>query len=179
MNSVNERKRWARLRSRLEKRIRSGKSATGMGGRRRSGLTLIELAIVILVLGILFTIVYRSINFGITDDARRLSVQASSKQLSFAWERYEFDHPQLEDNTPLTKLSQKNPDDPAWRPVDENLIMDPWKRPYFICRDENGERQICSYGADGKPGGTGKDSDFFLTDPSHWPAWLSGKKEGE
>lgn len=147
------------------------------GKKNRRGLTLVELAIVILVLGVIMTIVYSSLDFGITDDARKLQVQSSSKQLQILWERYEFDNPPLEEGAELTALSENNPDVPGWRPVSRDLIMDPWKKPYFVCTDDQGRRQICSYGADGQPGGEDKSADYYLTDPSSWPTWLSGKRQ--
>lgn len=146
-----------------------------IGKKSRQGLTLVELAIVILVLGVIMGIVYSSLDFGITDDARKLQVQSSSKQLQIHWERYEFDYPPLEEGQPLTILSESSPEHEGWRPIDSDLVMDPWKKPYFICSDDTGKRQICSYGSDGQPGGEGTAADFYLTDKSSWPAWLSGK----
>ena len=52
----------------------------------------------------------------------------------------------LEDGTRLGVLAQKNPNNPSWRPVDEKLVVDPWGQEYFICLDDLGQKQICSYG---------------------------------
>ncbi len=143
----------------------------------RKGLTLVELAIVILVLGVIMGIVYTSLDFGITDDAKRLAVQSSSKQLQMAWERYEFDHEPIPEGNDLEVLTKKSEENPNWRPIDKKLVLDPWNKPYFICSGADGSRQICSNGADGSPGGAGQNADFMLTDSSTWPSWLSGAKE--
>jgi general secretion pathway protein G len=145
--------------------------------KSRRGLTLVELAIVILVLGVIMGIVYSSLDFGITDDAKRLAVQSSSKQLQMAWERFEFDHEPIQDGATLEILTKKSDDNPNWRPIDKKLVMDTWNKPYFICSSPDGTRNICSNGADGSPGGSGKNADFMLTDSNTWPAWLSGSKE--
>jgi general secretion pathway protein G len=143
----------------------------------RRGLTLVELAIVILVLGIIMTIVIASLDFGIVDDAKKMQVQYASKTLEISLRRYEMDNPALEDGTRLGILAQRNPNNPTWRPVDDKLVLDPWAQEYFICQDDLGQKQICSYGADRAPGGTGENQDFFLTDKSSWPTWLSGKSD--
>jgi general secretion pathway protein G len=143
----------------------------------RKGITLVELAIVLLVLGIIMGIVYANLDFGITDDAKRLAVKNSSHQLQMHWERYEFGNPPLEDGISLELLTQKNEQDPTFRPVNRDLVLDPWKRPYFICTDENSQRQICSYGADGIMGGEGQNADYMLTNEASWPEWLRGVKK--
>ena len=143
----------------------------------RRGLTLVELAIVILVLGIIMTIVIANLDFGIIDDAKKMQVTYAAKTLEITMRRYEMDNAALEDGTRLGVLAQKNPNNPSWRPVDEKLVVDPWGQEYFICLDDLGQKQICSYGADRAPGGSGDNQDFFLTDKSSWPAWLSGKNE--
>ena len=61
--------------------------------------------------------------------------------------------------------------------MDESLVEDPWGEEYFICLDDFSQKQICSYGADKAPGGQGENQDFFLTDQSSWPTWLSGKAQ--
>lgn len=156
--------------------ITARRRARRLSSRARKGLTLVELAIVILVLGIIMGIVYSSLDFGITDDAKKLMVASSSKQLTMVWEKYEAENAPLEEGTKLDVLAAKNPDKPGWRPVDVDMVMDPWKRPYFVCKDDRGERQLCSLGADGQQGGENQNADFYLTDRASWPAWLSGKK---
>lgn len=142
--------------------------------RKRRGLTLIELSIVILVIGIIMTVVLVNLDFGVAEDARRTQVQSAATQLQTYWNRYEFSHGQIREGQDLTILADPTEAAAGWRTIDERLVQDPWGNPYFICRDNRGARQICSYGQDGQPGGEGPDSDFYLTDRSSWPDWLQG-----
>lgn len=141
----------------------------------RQGLTLVELAIVILVLGVIMTIVIANLDLGIIDDAKKLQVKNAAKTLEFTMRRYEMDNAALSDGTRLGVLAQKNVNNPSWRPADESLVTDPWGEEYFICLDDLSQKQICTYGADRQPGGAGDGQDFFLTDKTSWPPWLSGK----
>lgn len=172
---------YSKIRARLAARLvrEEREESTGIRGWLRRGLTLVELSIVILVLGILMTVLFVNLDLGVTDKAKKLQVTNASKQLKIWWNQYEYENDQIEEGAALTILSDRNPDNPGWKPIDEQLVMDPWKRPYFICLDDNGDRQICSLGADGQDGGEGVNADFFLTDKYTWPAWLSGKKQTE
>ncbi len=144
--------------------------------RHRRGLTLIELAIVILVLGIIMAIIYGAIDPGeVTDDARRLQVKNNSHVLQIQLQRYELENPPLEEGSDLTTLLNRSA---GWAGLKEEQVVDPWKNPYFICLDPDGNRHICSYGSDGELGGQNQAQDFYLTDQSSWPAWL-GKGKGK
>ncbi len=165
------------LRDRLARRLASrNPNGQKRNGWLRKGLTLVELSIVILVLGILMVVLFANLDLGITDKAKKLQVTNASKQLKIWLDQYEYENERLEEGAALTILSQKNPNNPGWKPIDEQSVLDPWKNPYFICSDEAGERQICSLGADGQNGGDGVNADFFLTNSESWPAWLSGKQ---
>ncbi|MBI3395196.1 MAG: type II secretion system protein GspG [Spirochaetia bacterium] len=140
----------------------------------RRGLTLVELAIVIAILGVIIGIVYAGLGNAAKEamsGGKQLAVSKASKTLQFAWDRYEQDNGPLDDGATLEALVEK-------KKAAKEDVFDPWKKPYFICRDDKGERQICSLGKDGVKGGGGEDQDFFLTDESSWPEWLkpSSKK---
>jgi hypothetical protein len=45
------------------------------------------------------------------------------------------------------------------RRLDESDLVDAWARPYRLHRTSEGRWAIASYGADGRPGGTGADAD--------------------
>ncbi|MCR9144558.1 MAG: type II secretion system protein GspG [bacterium] len=162
-------------RARLLAARRSAELDAGDVSALRRGLTLVELAIVILVLGVIMTIVIANLDLGIIDDAKKLQVKNAAKTLEFTMRRYEMDSAALGEGDRLGILARKNPNNPGWRPVDESLVMDPWGEEYFICLDDLSQKQICTYGADREPGGAGDAQDFFLTDKSSWPSWLSGK----
>jgi len=172
-----------RLINRLMKRTqitqtdRSVPESRSLRRKARRGITLIEMAIVLLVIGIIMAIVYSNLDFGIADNAKRLAVKNTAKVLQIQWERYEFSNTPLQDGETLEKLTQKSPDLMSFTPISKESILDPWKKPYFICTDSSGQRQLCSYGADGQMGGDGQNADFMLTDEATWPAWLTGKTE--
>ncbi len=150
-----------------------GKNKNRVNPRR--GLTLIELAIVILVLGVIMAIVYG--NLSPTDTlrgAKKLQIQSASTLLETNLTRYEIDNGALEDGARLTILSQTTD---SWRGIKNDQVMDPWKNPYFVCFDNASNRQICTYGADGTPGGKGESEDFYITDQSSWPSWLKSTKK--
>ena len=140
----------------------------------RKGLTLIELAVVMLVLGIIMAVVYGSLDVGgTTKSAKKLQIKAAATTLEASWSRYELENGNLSDGAKLSVLSQSTG---TWRGLKEEQTLDPWKKPYFICTDNSGNRQICSYGSDGVPGGQGENADFYLSDESSWPAWLKKGK---
>ncbi len=143
------------------------------GTASRRGLTLVELAIVILVLGIIMTILIANLDFSVVDQAKKLAVEHNAKTLEVTLMRYEMNNAALTDGTRLGVLAKKNPNNPGWRPIDEKTVLDPWNEEYFICLDDFGQKQICTYGADRAPGGEGENQDFYLTDKSSWPDWLT------
>ena len=145
------------------------------GSESRRGLTLVELAIVLLVLGIIMAIVFSSLDLTVTDKAVRLQIKAASNMVPIKVNEYESTVGQLEDRASLAILAQKSAENPAWTPVKQDLILDSWKNPYQIRVNEAGEKQIWSLGADKQEGGEAKNADFCITDETTWPAWLSGK----
>ena len=149
-------------------------SKRSLGSVWRRGLTLIELAVVMLVLGIIMAVVYGSLDVsGTTKSAKKLQIKASATTLEAGWSRYELENGNLSDGAKLTILTQSTDN---WRGLKEDQVLDPWKKPYFICSDNAGTRQICTYGSDGVPGGKGESADFYLSDESSWPAWLKKGK---
>jgi general secretion pathway protein G len=136
--------------------------------RRRSkleeGFTLIEIMVVILILGLLATIVVQSLR-GATEKAKRTKAEADIAELKTALDRYYLDN----GNYPTTDqglqaLVQKPTDGPV--PSDyeeggyiEKLPLDPWGHPYFY-QSDGGSYVLKSFGADGKPGGNGRNADI-------------------
>ena len=171
---MNPTKLPARL-QRLRQAFANGRQLPGPDDRR--GLTLVELAIVLLVLGIIMAIVFSSLDPSVTEKAVRLQIKAASNMVPIKVNEYESTVGQLEDRSTLAILAQKSTENPAWTPVKQDLILDAWKNPYQVRVNEAGEKQIWSLGADKQEGGEGKNADFCITDESTWPAWLSGKAQ--
>ncbi|MFN3603339.1 MAG: type II secretion system protein GspG [Leptonema sp. (in: bacteria)] len=140
--------------------------------RKRVGLTLFELALVLLVLGIIIGIVYANLDIGVVDKAKVLKVkQIQSKQVPILVQQYQEKVGTLNEGDSLESLTKKH-EETDWDPVDEELLKDPWNRFYLICSDSSGQQHICSYGKDGQLGGEGDNADFYLDDKSSWPKWL-------
>ncbi len=160
---------------RLREAFRSGRAPLGRPSRR--GLTLVELAIVLLVLGIIMGIVFSSLDLSVTDKAVKLKINAHGTLVPVKLQEYESTVGPLGDRASLSVLAQKSAENPAWNPVKEDLILDAWGNPYQIRLNEAGERQIWSLGEDKQEGGEGKSADFCITDKATWPPWLSGKAQ--
>jgi general secretion pathway protein G len=137
-----------------------------MPRRRRleEGFTLIEIMVVILILGLLATIVVQSLR-GATDKAKVTKAEADISEIKTALDRYYLDngyYPTSDQGltalvtAPTSGQIPSNYEDGGYI---EKLPLDPWGTPYFYQSDGN-SYVLKSFGADGKPGGTGKDADI-------------------
>jgi general secretion pathway protein G len=137
-----------------------------MPRRRRleEGFTLIEIMVVILILGLLATIVVQSLR-GATDKAKVTKTEADISEIKTALDRYYLDngyYPTSDQGltalvtAPTSGQIPSNYEDGGYI---EKLPLDPWGTPYFYQSDGN-SYVLKSFGADGKPGGTGKDADI-------------------
>ena len=85
--------------------------------------------------------------------------------LDDALKQYRFDCSQFPSNEVGLKGLVDNPAGcPKWRGAyiewGIDITKDAWGRPFIYNLVNEGEATITSYGADGKPGGTGQDSDL-------------------
>lgn len=133
----------------------------------RSGFTLMELSVSLVVMGAIMTLVYSNIDFSILEKVRRLQVETDRQKLTPMWAWYENEHGPIGQGTKLVDLDGKFP-------LSVESLRDPWGTSYFICLDFDFKKQICSLGADRETGGMGMDMDFYLTDKKSWPPWLRG-----
>jgi len=135
---------------------------------KERGFTLIELMVVIVILGILAAIIAPRL-VGRTDDARVTQAKIQIRNFETALKLFKMDngfYPSTEQG--LDALITE----PTIGPTPHNyrkggyleqrkIPLDPWGNPYiYICPGVNGEYDIMSYGADGKPGGDGYDADI-------------------
>lgn len=138
----------------------------------RKGLTLFELALVLLVLGIIIGVIYANLDIGVVDKAKALKVRdIQSKQLPMLVSLYEEEVGPLNEGDSLELLAKSYPET-NWQPVEVEMLKDPWNRFYFMCSDTEGNLHICTYGKDGQIGGENENQDFFLDDKNTWPKWL-------
>ncbi len=131
----------------------------------QKGITLIEMMVVIVILGILATIIFTRVG-GRPEQARRTKAQVEIRELQTSLELFKLDngfYPTTEQglnalvSQPTTgKIPQHYPESGYL----DKLPMDPWGNPYvYICPGMHGEYDLESYGADGEDGGEGKNKD--------------------
>jgi general secretion pathway protein G len=134
---------------------------------RRSGFTLLELVVVIIVLGLLAGIVAPQI-IGRLSEAKSTTARTQIELLSVALDGYRLDngsYPTTEQGLAALREKPTRAPIPAnWRGpyLRKTVPMDPWGRPYLYRLP--GERNpsafdLESLGRDGKVGGEGEDAD--------------------
>ncbi|WCL47937.1 type II secretion system protein GspG [Leptospira sp. GIMC2001] len=159
--------------------MKTNKSKFKIAGRSfRRGLTLIEIAVVVMILGALIAIVAVNINPGeLKDDTAALQLKKDAQELQMHLERYAQrygTYPSPEQG--LIALVEKPtvgdniPED--YNPIikKKSGVEDPWGTPYILRVDEYGELAIYSLGKDKKDGGDGKNADFNILNEDEYPS---------
>ncbi len=132
------------------------------------GFTLIEVMVVLVILGILAGLIVPRI-MERPEEARRLKAEMQIKALETALRLYKLDngaYPTTEQGLealvqpPATGLPASR-----WRAggyLEQGKVpLDPWQNPFvYLSPGLHGDYDIVSYGADGAPGGEGKDADI-------------------
>ncbi|HPR45849.1 MAG: type II secretion system major pseudopilin GspG [Ottowia sp.] len=132
--------------------------------RRAAGFTLIELMVVLVIIGVLAALIVPNV-LDRTDDARATAARTDVHNLMQALKLYKLDNlrfPTGEQGLQaLIAKPSTQPVPPNWRPYLEKLPMDPWGHPYqYLNPGVKGEVDVMSFGADGAPGGEGKNADI-------------------
>jgi len=143
----------------------SGPAAPSAASARsaRRGFTLIELLVVLVIIGILGALIVPNL-LERTDDARVTAARTDVGGLMQALKLYKLDnqrYPAAEQGLDaLVKKPTGGAIPPNWKPYLDKLPADPWGRPYqFLNPGVKGEIDVFSFGADGQPGGDGKNAD--------------------
>lgn len=128
------------------------------------GFTLIELMVVLVILGILAVLVVPSV-LDRADDARATAAKTDIANISQALKLYKLDNqrfPTAEQGLQALVAKPTAGLVPiAWRPYLEKLPQDPWGKPYqYLSPGIKSEIDVMSFGADGAPGGEGKNADI-------------------
>ena len=131
---------------------------------RTGGFTLIELLVVLAIIGILGALVVPNL-FSSLDDARMTAARTDIKTLVEGLKRYKIDnqrYPSAEQGLEaLVRKPTAGTPPVNWKPYLDRLPADPWQRPYqYLNPGVNGEIDVFSFGADGQPGGEGKNADI-------------------
>lgn len=135
------------------------------GGR---GFTLIELMVVIVILGILAGLIIPRI-MGRPDEARQTKARIMIEGIETALKLYRLDnglYPTTEQGLrALVEASTIQPVPRNWREggyLEKGKVpKDPWGNDFvYLSPGTQGELDLISYGADGQPGGEGKNKDI-------------------
>jgi general secretion pathway protein G len=131
-----------------------------------SGVTLIEMMIVLVIIGIVAALVVPNV-IGRPDEARVAVAGSDLRTIAASLEMYRLDnraYPTEEQG--LRALAER----PTAPPVPPNWVAggylpnvptDPWGNPYLYQRPDSGSKyELISLGADGAPGGGGVDADI-------------------
>jgi general secretion pathway protein G len=138
------------------------------GVRQQAGFTLIEIMVVVVIIGILIGLVAPNI-LGRVDKARVTAAKTDIATLEQALEMYRLDnHNYPSTDQGLEALIVKpggEPDAKNWNPEGylkkPKLPLDPWGKPYQYVSPGQDKRpyDLYSFGADGREGGEGYDTD--------------------
>jgi general secretion pathway protein G len=129
----------------------------------QAGFTLIELMVVLVIIGVLAALIVPNV-LDRADDARATAARTDVNNLMQALKLYRLDNQRYPTTQQgLQALVAKpgaGPVPPNWKPYLEKLPNDPWGRPYqYLNPGVKGEIDVMSLGADGQPGGDGKNAD--------------------
>ena len=132
--------------------------------KNERGFTLIELMVVLVIIGVLAALIVPNV-LDRADDARITAAKTDIANLSQALKLYKLDNQRFPTaDQGLQALVNKPTLAPVpsnWRPYLDKLPADPWGRAYlYINPGLKSESDVLSFGADGQPGGEGKDADI-------------------
>jgi general secretion pathway protein G len=134
--------------------------------RNRSGFTLIEIMVVIVILGLLAALVVPKL-IGRTEEAKKTQARVQMKHIQQALELFKLDNGFFPGTDQGLEALVRPPEGgriPKNYRKDayiDRVPKDPWGEPYvYVSPGTHGAYDISSYGADGVAGGEGEDADI-------------------
>ena len=127
---------------------------------RQQGFTLVELLLVLMILALIAGLVLPGI-IGKAEGAKAKAAAAQVSRLAMAVESYYLDTGSTPES--LEQLVKEPGDTKGWNGpyVKPSALKDPWGRDYdYQYPGEHGDFDLVSLGADGQPGGEGKNADI-------------------
>ena len=130
----------------------------------QAGFTLIELMVVLVIIGVLAALIVPNV-LDRAEDARATAARTDVNNLMQALKLYKLDnqrYPTTEQGLQALLVKPTTmPVPPNWKPYLDKLPEDPWHHPYqYLNPGVKGEIDVMSFGADGQPGGEGKNADI-------------------
>lgn len=149
----------------MMKRLNPKKNRAYTAGKRlrpgaQGGFTLVELLLVLVILALIGGLVLPGI-IGKAESAKAKAAASQVSRLAMAVESYYLDTGNTPDS--LEDLVNEPGDANGWNGpyVKPSSLKDPWGREYeYNYPGEHAEFDIISMGADGQPGGEGKNADL-------------------
>jgi general secretion pathway protein G len=142
--------------------------------RREAGFTLLELLVVIVIIGLLAGLVGPRY-FDQLGKSNTKIARAQIDALEKALDQYRLDvgtYPTSEQGLQALFVKPNNVDRWQGPYLKKPAPPDPWGRPYlYKSPGDHGDYDLASYGADGKPGGSGEAADVLSWDAQ--PATVS------
>jgi general secretion pathway protein G len=134
-----------------------------MRARFSAGFTLVEIMVVVVIIGILAVLIVPRV-LGRTDEARVAAAKHDIAAIVQSLKLYRLDngrYPSSEQGLQaLVAKPQSSPVPTNWRQYIDSLPKDPWGNAYqYLSPGVHGEIDVFSFGADGRPGGSGADGD--------------------
>ena len=140
-------------------------TATPRRRQRQSGFTILEIVIVVMIIGILAAAIGPNL-IGNVDKAQINRAKPDLRSIDTALKMYRLDNFTYPTSEQGLEALVTAPNDPNLTNYQDGGYLpkppvDPWNRPYqYLNPGQNGDVDVFTLGADGRPGGEGTNADI-------------------